>query len=125
MEHAEFAGNVYGTSFAAVRHVLNDNRSPILDIDMQGVIQLQERTDIEEKLGARPLYIFIAPPSLEELRRRLSGRGTETKESLESRLKIAEAELAWGLREGSVDKYIVNDNLDTAYEELKEAIFSS
>lgn len=84
----------------------------VLDIEMEGVKQVK-RTD----LGAK--YVFLKPPSLEELRARLEGRGTETEESLGKRLERARVELEFAEVPGVHDKIIVNDDLDRAYEELE------
>ena len=73
-----------------------------------------KRTD----LNAR--FLFLAPPSLEELERRLRGRGTETEESLRKRLAQARNEIEFSQQPGAHEKIIVNDDLDRAYEELKE-----
>jgi guanylate kinase len=71
--------------------------------------------------GNRALSLFIQPPSIEELRRRLVGRGTETAESIESRIARAEYELSFANR---FDRVIVNDDLETAKAEVVEAIRS-
>jgi guanylate kinase len=73
-----------------------------------------KRTD----LNAR--FVFLAPPSVEELERRLRGRGTETEESLQKRLDQAAKELDFAKGDGVHDKTIVNDNLEKAYTELEE-----
>ena len=65
----------------------------------------------------------MAPPSVDDLRKRLEGRGTETEESIAKRLSAAEAELAYA-KTGAHDKIIVNEDLDKAYKELKEFIFA-
>lgn len=80
---------------------------------MQGVKQVK-RSD----LNAR--FLFLAPPSLEELERRLRGRGTETEESLQSRLAQARNEIEYSQQPGAHDKTVVNDNLEDAYKELSE-----
>lgn len=117
VEHAQFSNNYYGTSFAAIDHCTNElKRTCILDIDMQGVKSVK-RT----KLNAR--FVFVEPPSIQDLRKRLEGRGTETKESLERRLGAAQAEMDYAAT-GAHDKVIVNDDLERAYQELKEFIFS-
>ncbi|GME85036.1 unnamed protein product [Ambrosiozyma monospora] len=90
-------------------------RTCILDIDMQGVKSVK-KTD----LNAR--FLFIAPPSVEDLKKRLTGRGTETPESLQKRLDAATAELEYA-KTGAHDRVIVNDDLEKAYRELKEFIF--
>nr|KAF6348672.1 guanylate kinase 1 [Myotis myotis] len=77
IEHAEFSGNLYGTSKAAVRVVQAMNRICVLDVDLQGVRNLK-KTDL------RPIYIFVQPPTLEVLEQRLRQRNTETEESLSS-----------------------------------------
>lgn len=117
IEWAQFSGNYYGTSIAAVKHVSDVlKRTCILDIDMQGVKSVK-KTD----LNAR--YLFLSPPSIEELKRRLEGRGTETPESLAKRVAAAAAEMEYA-NSGAHDKIIVNDNLEKAYKEFKEFIFS-
>lgn len=73
-----------------------------------------KRTD----LNAR--FVFLAPPSVEELERRLRGRGTETEESLNKRLKQATNELEYSKEPGVHDKIVVNDDVETAYSALRE-----
>lgn len=73
-----------------------------------------KRTD----LNAR--FLFLAPPSVEELERRLRGRGTETEDSLQKRLAQAQVELEYSKQPGAHDKIVVNDELDPAYLELRE-----
>lgn len=114
IEWAQFSGNYYGTSIASVKDVFEKQKKTcILDIDMQGVKSVK-KTD----LNAR--YLFLAPPSIEDLKKRLTGRGTETDESLQKRLKQAELELEYSKEKGAHDKIIVNKDLDKAYTEFKE-----
>ncbi|KAL3469991.1 guanylate kinase [Aspergillus californicus] len=115
IEHAQFSGNHYGTSVQAVKNVAANEKICILDIEMEGVKQVK-KTD----LNAR--FLFLAPPSIEELERRLRGRGTETEGSLQARLTQARNELEYSSQPGAHDKIIVNDNLETAYKELKDYI---
>ncbi|XP_066950240.1 guanylate kinase isoform X1 [Macrobrachium rosenbergii] len=115
IEHAEYSGNLYGTSKKAVDDVSGSGRICILDIDMQGVIQVKDSE-------LHPYYLFIQPPSIEELEQRLRARGTETEESLSKRLETAKKELEYGAVEGNFDKIIINDSIDEAYEELREFI---
>lgn len=75
-----------------------------------------KRTD----LSAR--FLFLAPPSVEELERRLRGRGTETEESLQKRLTQAKNELEYSKQPGAHDKVVVNDDLETAYKQLRDYI---
>ncbi|VEU19869.1 DEKNAAC100175 [Brettanomyces naardenensis] len=117
IEWAQFSGNYYGTTIAAVKKVAEGlKRTCILDIDMQGVKSVK-KTD----LNAR--FVFVGPPSLEELKKRLEGRGTETDESLQKRLAAAKSELEYA-ESGAHDRVIINDDLDKAYKELKEFIFA-
>ncbi|PYH95883.1 guanylate kinase [Aspergillus ellipticus CBS 707.79] len=115
IEHAQFGGNYYGTSVQAVKNIAEQSRICILDIEMEGVKQVK-RTD----LNAR--FLFLAPPSAEELERRLRGRGTETEESLNKRLAQANNELAFSKEPGAHDKIVVNDDLEKAYTELRSWI---
>lgn len=112
LEWAEVHGNLYGTPAAFVDEQLRAGRPVILEIDVQGALQV---------MAARPdaVLVFVEPPHFEELLRRLRGRGTESEEELARRAEAARRELE--LRE----KYhyrIVNDSLDRAVEELKEII---
>ncbi|KAJ2778046.1 guanylate kinase [Coemansia interrupta] len=116
IEHAEFSGNMYGTTVQAVKDVADAGKTCILDIDVQGVKSVKA-TD----LGAR--FVFVAPPSEEELEARLRGRGTDDEASIMKRLDAAKSELAYGNTEGSCDIKIVNDNLDAAYTKLVDFIF--
>ncbi|RAL13594.1 uncharacterized protein BO97DRAFT_477095 [Aspergillus homomorphus CBS 101889] len=115
IEHAQFGGNYYGTSVQAVKNIAEQGRICILDIEMEGVKQVK-RTD----LNAR--FLFLAPPSAEELERRLRGRGTETEESLNKRLAQAKNELEYSKEPGAHDKIVINDDLEKAYAELRDFI---
>lgn len=115
IEWAQFSGNYYGTTIDSVKDVINSGKTCILDIDMQGVKSVK-KTD----LNAR--FLFIAPPSVDDLRKRLEGRGTETTESLEKRLGAAYAEMEYA-DSGAHDLVIVNDDLEKAYNDLKNFIF--
>jgi len=118
IEYAEFSGNMYGTSKRSVSDVLASRRICILDIDVQGVKQLKQIPDFQSKQR----LVFINPPSIEALKSRLSGRGTETEESLSKRLAVAQAEMDYGNSPGNFDVVIVNDNVDEAYSKLREFI---
>ncbi|EGE86174.2 guanylate kinase [Blastomyces dermatitidis ER-3] len=113
IEWAQFSGNYYGTSTKAVRDVAEKKRICILDIEMEGVKQVKRTT-----LNAR--FLFLAPPSLETLEQRLRNRGTETEESLSSRLAQAKNELEYAKQPGAHDVVIVNDELETAYKALRD-----
>lgn len=115
IEHAEFSGNLYGTSKAAVRAVQAMNRICVLDIDLQGVRNIK-KTDLH------PIYISVQPPSLAVLEQRLRLRNTETEESLAKRLAAAQADMESSKEPGLFDLVIINDNLDKAYATLKQAL---
>ncbi|XP_035026929.1 guanylate kinase [Hippoglossus stenolepis] len=115
MENAEFSGNMYGTSKAAVQDVQAKNLICILDIDMQGVRNIKG-TDLN------PMYISIQPPSMAVLEKRLRDRKTETEETLQRRLHAAVVDMELGKEPGLFDVIIVNDNLEDAYGHLKQAL---
>ncbi|KAF5351517.1 hypothetical protein D9758_007182 [Tetrapyrgos nigripes] len=113
IEHAEFSGNFYGTSFQTVREVEQQGRRCILDIEAQGVRQIKAT-------NLNPVYCFISPPSLSSLRERLTQRGTETEGSVKKRLATALKEIAFAKEPNVHDIVIVNDDLDRAYELFKK-----
>ncbi|XP_015254913.1 guanylate kinase 1b isoform X2 [Cyprinodon tularosa] len=115
IENAEFSGNMYGTSKAAVEDVRAKNLICILDVDIQGVKRIKE-TDLN------PIYISIQPPSMEILEKRLRDRHTETEESLQKRLEAARIDMELSKEAGVFDIVIINDDLEKAYEELKEIL---
>ncbi|CAI2179932.1 7004_t:CDS:2 [Funneliformis geosporum] len=106
IEHAEFSGNLYGTSIEAVRSVSSLGKICILDIELNGVKSVK-RTD----LNAR--FVFIKPPSLESLKERLLGRNTETEESIQARLDAAKEELAYADQEGNLLQLIKRRQFDS------------
>ncbi|XP_016139101.1 guanylate kinase isoform X3 [Sinocyclocheilus grahami] len=115
LENAEFSGNMYGTSKAAVQAVQAQNLICILDIDMQGVKNIK-RTDLN------PIYVSIQPPSMQTLEKRLRDRKTESEESLQKRLHAAKVDMEISKEPGLFDVLIINDDLDLAYGKLKDAL---
>ncbi|KAF2673712.1 guanylate kinase [Microthyrium microscopicum] len=113
IEHAEFSGNKYGTSYMAVQAAQDAGKTCILDIEMEGVKQMHN-----SHLQAR--YLFLSPPSYEELEKRLRGRGTDKEEDIQKRLKQAKTEMEYAETEGVHDKKVVNDDLEKAYKEVEE-----
>ena len=109
LEHAEFAGNCYGTPRSYVLKLLEEGVSVILEIDLQGALQVKERMP-------ESVSVFILPPSFEELESRLRGRGTETPEKIEKRLAAARHEMDMA---HIYDYQIVNDDLEAAYQQLR------
>jgi guanylate kinase len=108
LEWAEFAGNLYGTPRSAVELKLARGVPTLLKIDLQGARQVRAAMP-EARL------VFLAPPSRDELRRRLVGRGTEDADTLRRRLEHADEELA---AESEFDVTVVNDYLERAADEL-------
>jgi len=96
IEYAQFSGNLYGTSVKSVQEVSERGRRCILDIDAQGVRSIKEKHP-----NLNPVFVFIAPPSIDALRSRLIGRGTETEEALSARLSAALDEIYYA-RTGEV-----------------------
>lgn len=108
LEWAEYSGNCYGTPVDKVREKMSEGKQVILEIDVQGAFQVRERIP-EAKL------IFIAPPSFEELERRLRSRNTEPEDVIIKRLEAANMELSL---KNEYDIQLVNDDLDQAIQEL-------
>ena len=113
--HKEFAewemvyeGKYYGTLKSELRRIWDEDRIPLLDIEVKGAIHMQKQYPVST------LSLFIEPPSVDELRRRLETRGTETAASLEARVNKAAYELSF---KDHFDKIIVNKDLDLACQE--------
>lgn len=113
IEYANVHGNIYGTSRKAVESVQNQGKLCILDVDVQGVKQIKNSNFTGK-------YIFIAPPSIESLEKRLRLRGTETEEQIKLRLKNSKEELEYGYTQGNFDDIIVNDELPEAIKRLND-----
>ncbi len=108
LEYAEYVGNFYGTPKRFVDAAMERGEDVILDIEVQGAIQVT---------GKRPetVRIFIAPPSWEELERRLTERGTDSEEKIEKRLLRAKVEFQTA---HTYDYFVINDTVDNAVREL-------
>jgi guanylate kinase len=112
LEHAEYAGNLYGTPRTAVERRLADGQPALLVIELQGMRQVR-------KLVPEGQFVFLAPPSWPELVRRLVGRDTEPADVQQARLDQARIELA---SESEFDVTIVNDSVERAADELVRLI---
>lgn len=108
-----YAGTHYGTLVSEVDRVTSEGRNLILDIDVKGGINVKNRYSSEV------LSLFIMPPTVEELGRRLRGRATDSEETILKRLSKAEYEMSFSQQ---YDRVIVNDDLDTAVAEVRSAI---
>jgi len=109
LEYAEFVGNFYGTPKQYVDQAMNKGCDVILDIEVQGAMQV---------ISKRPdtIRIFIAPPSWTELERRLTERGTDTPEKIQKRLLRAKVEFQTA---HTYDYFVINDSVDSAVAELE------
>ena len=112
IEYAMYVGNYYGTPRAYVEEQLSAGKDVILEIEIQGALKVKEKFP-------NTLLLFVTPPSAEELRKRLEGRGTETQEVIDGRMKraIEEAEYM-----DQYDYLVVNDELDVCVEEMHHLI---
>jgi len=113
LEWAIYNNRYYGTPQALIEETLADQRDILLEIEIQGARQVRERKP-------EAIMYFIAPPSLEELEKRLRRRGDTSDEDIEDRLEIAKSEMAEA--PDLFDHIVVNDNLDQAISELEALI---
>jgi guanylate kinase len=120
IQHNEFVewemvyeGKYYGTLKSELRRIWNMKKVPLLDIDIKGAIHVQKQ------YPECSLSIFVEPPSVDELKKRLLSRGTETQESLQARVDKASYEISF---KHSFNKMIVNDHLDRACKEAEEIV---
>lgn len=108
-----YPGLFYGTLKSEVERIWGKNKVILFDIDVMGGMNLKKL------YGDKSISLFIAPPSLEILRERLIKRGTDTPEAIEKRVAKAEKEMQYS---GNFDKILVNDDLQTALEEVEKII---
>ena len=108
LEWAEYSGNCYGTPVASVMEKIDEGKQVILEIDVQGALQVRERIPQAQ-------LVFIEPPSFEELENRLRNRGTEDEPTIQRRLEAARVELSQKME---YDIQLVNDDLEVATQEL-------
>ncbi|HIK13620.1 MAG TPA: guanylate kinase [Oscillatoriaceae cyanobacterium M33_DOE_052] len=113
LEWAEFATNYYGTPKAPVEKLLAEGKFVLLEIELQGARQVR-------KTFPDALQIFILPPTIEELERRIRGRAQDSEEAISRRLQRARDEIA---AKNEFDIQIVNDDLEKALAEIEKAIF--
>ena len=118
VEYAHFSGHYYGTSKQTIADQTAKGSVVVLDIDVQGVKQIKAKSDIDAR------FVFIKPPSFETLEARLRSRCTEDEEDIQKRLAQAMIELQYADTLGATGKIIVNDDLEKAYKELDEFVYS-
>lgn len=112
LEWAEFSGNCYGTNKKFVEKGLENDENLLLEIDTKGALQVKNKMD-------NAVLIFILPPSLTELERRLRGRGTESEDAIQKRLATVESEME---NSKQFNYTVVNDVVDKAVEEIENII---
>jgi len=112
IEHAEYSGNRYGTLRSELKRSLDEAEAVVLEIEVQGARQVRQTVP-------DAVSVFIAPPSLEALRTRLVGRGTDPPEQVQARLATAEQELE---ARGEFPHVVVNDRLEEATHELARIV---
>lgn len=108
-----YEGKYYGTLKSEMQRIWNEGKVPLLDIDVKGAIH------VEQQFPEAVLSLFIEPPSIDELKRRLRSRGTESEEAIEARVSKAAYEISF---KHSFDHEIVNDNLERACAEAERVV---
>lgn len=114
LEYAEYVGNYYGTPCDFVEQKLAEGRDVILEIEVQGAMKVKEKFP-------NGIFIFLLPPSLDELKDRIRGRGTEQEHVIDSRMNVAVEEIA--LME-NYDYAVVNDEIDLACKRIESIIIA-
>lgn len=108
-----YEGKYYGTLKSELQRIWEQEKTPLLDVDVQGGIHVQQQ------FPDRSLSLFIEPPSIEELKKRLEARGTETPETLQARINKASYELSF---KQHFDRIILNDRLERACAEAEQVV---
>ena len=112
LEWAEYVGNYYGTPRAFVESMLDSGRDVILEIEVQGALQVKRKFP-------QGTFLFLAPPDLEELRNRIVGRGTESEETIRKRMEVARSEIEMM---DHYDYVVVNDEIERACDRIQAII---
>ena len=115
LEHNEFVGNYYGTPREPVERAVANGQDMVIEVDVNGAAQIREKMP-------EAVSIFIMPPSFAELKRRLSGRGTESEELIQKRLASALGEIK---RAAEYDYIVVNEDITAAADDIMSVILSS
>ncbi|KAL7939069.1 guanylate kinase [Trichoderma chlorosporum] len=119
VEYTYFSGNYYGTSKRTITDQMAKGLVVVLEIDIQGVKQMRETAIIDAR------YVFIKPPSFDDLETRLRKRSTETEASIKKRLGQAKHELEQAETLGLYDMILVNENLAVSYDKLETFVWGS
>ncbi len=119
LEYADVHGNYYGTLKSEIIDRVNVGKDVLLDIDVQGALQIRESSKKYLLLGKCSEFVFLGPPSFDELERRLRSRGTEEEESIRKRLDNAKSELGhWK----DYDYLIINQDVEQAVKDMENLI---
>ena len=119
IESADVFANCYGTLKSEVMSIAENGENVVLDIDVQGALQIMDKASKDAELAKEVEFIFIVPPSMNELERRLRSRATDSEEQISLRLGKAAHELSFWQK---YDWLIVNDDADSAAEKLYQLI---
>jgi guanylate kinase len=114
LEYAEYVGNYYGTPLSYVQKTLDEGKDVFLEIEVQGALQVKEKVP-------DGVFIFLTPPDLTELRSRITGRGTDSIEVIDERMRIAREEIEMM---ALYDYAVVNDEVPLAVQRIKDIISS-
>ncbi|MDU4698120.1 MULTISPECIES: guanylate kinase [Paenibacillus] len=114
LEYAEYVGNYYGTPRDFVEETLDGGKDIILEIEVQGALKVKEKFP-------QGVFVFLLPPSLDELKGRIQGRGTENQATIDHRMSVAAHEI--GLME-NYDYAVVNDEIDLACQRIQSIIIA-
>ena len=99
-----------------IQRIINDKKVALLDIEMRGILKIKESKKIETTL------VLVEPPSIEELKKRLYNRGDTSEEAIKKRLERALWELSFKQQPGFFDYIVVNDDVETAYKDLRSVV---
>ncbi|OAB34208.1 guanylate kinase [Paenibacillus glacialis] len=114
LEYAEYVGNYYGTPRDFVEETLQSGKDIILEIEVQGALKVKEKFP-------EGIFIFLLPPSLDELKDRICGRGTESQATIDHRLSVAVDEISLV---GHYDYAVVNDQIDAACKRIESIVIA-
>lgn len=122
LEHAQVHSNRYGVRHAQVREILEDGKDVLLNLDVQGAATVRRLAKADATLSRALVSLFIMPPSVEELRSRLTGRGTDAADEIERRMRVALDEMA---RWREYDYCLVSGDRESDFERIKALYFAA
>ncbi|MBQ6705359.1 MAG: guanylate kinase [Opitutales bacterium] len=122
LEHARVHSNRYGTRHAQVREILDAGRDVLLNLDVQGAATVRRVAQKDARIARSLVSVFIMPPSVEELRERLTGRGTDAPDEIERRMRVALDEMA---RWREYDYCLVSGSREQDFERIRALYFAA